>query len=147
VNYQKPVSYKEIKKLCDLAYAEYALGIPSNFLTFFKKCALFGEHWKYVATESEEGLRFKVREEKIQHIDVIPKCIFEGEGDNALRVENTAKIPLYYLLEDLKVEGGAFYLPELSKGKGKKTFWICSYPYNYEIGFDYNVKVGDRCII
>jgi len=147
VNYQKPVSYKEIKKLCDLAYAEYALGIPSNFLTFFKKCAVFGEHWKYVATESEEGLRFKVREEKIQHIDVIPKCIFEGEGDNALRVENTAKIPLYYLLEDLKVEGGAFYLHELSKGKRKKIFWICNYPYNYEIGFDYNVKVGDTCII
>ena len=146
MNYQKPMSYKEIKELCDFAYAEYALEIPSNLLTFFKKCAVFGEHWKYIATESEEGLRFKVRDEKIQHVDVIPKCIFEKEGDNALRVENMAKIPLYYLLTDLKTEGGGFYLHELVKRR-KKKFWICNYPYSYELGFEYNIKVDDVYII
>jgi len=140
------MSYKEVKDLCDFIYTEYMLETPSDLLSFFKKCAVFGEHWKYIATESEEGLRFKVREENIQYVDVIPECIFEREGENALRVENTAKIPLYYLLEDLKVGGKAFYLHELSKGRGK-TFWICKYPYNYEIGFNYNVRVDNTCII
>lgn len=145
-NYQKPMSYKEVKDLCDFIYTEYMLETPSDLLSFFKKCAVFGEHWKDIATESEEGLRFKVREENIQHVDVIPECIFEREGEDALRVENTAKIPLYYLLEDLKVGGKAFYLYELSKGRGK-TFRICKYPYNYEIGFNYNVRVDNTCVI
>lgn len=147
-NYQKPMSYQEIKELCDFVYKEYELEAPSNFLTFFKKCAVFGKHWRKIATESEEGLIFKVRDEKIQYVDVIPECIFEKEGNDAFRVENMAKIPLYYLLEDLKVKGGGvFYLHELPKGRRKKAFWVCSYPYSYEIGFDYDVKVDDTCII
>ncbi len=146
-NYQKPMSYKEIKELCDYVYTEYEFETPSNFLSFFKKCAVFGEHWKNIATESEEGLKFKIRDEKIQYVDVIPECIFEKEGDNAFRVENLAKIPLYYLQKDLKTEDGAFYLHELPKGRKKRAFWICSYPYHYEIGFDYDVKVDKTCII
>jgi len=146
-NYQKPLSYKEIKELCDFVYKEYELETPSNFLTFFKKCAVFGEHWKNIATESEEGLKFRVRTEKIQYVDVIPECIFEKEGNDALRVENMAKIPLYYLQEDLKVKGGVFYLHGLPKGRRRKAFWICSYPYSYEIGFEYDVKVDGTCII
>ncbi|WP_290723450.1 CRISPR-associated helicase Cas3' [Archaeoglobus sp.] len=144
VNYQKPVSYKEIKELCDLAYAEYELG-KSDLLIFFKKCAVFGEHWRKVATESEEGLRFKVREENVQYVDVIPECIFEESRDNALRVQNTAKIPLYYLLEDLNSGGGAFYLYETPERK--RAFWICRYPYSYEIGFDYGVKTDNLNIL
>lgn len=139
-NYQKPLSYGEIKELCDFVYKEYELETPSNFLTFFKKCAVFGEHWRYIATESEKGLKFKVRDEKIQYVDVIPKCIFEEKGKDSLKVENMAKIPLYYLLKDLKVEGGIFYLHELPKGRKRKAFWICGYPYCYEIGFDYNAN-------
>jgi len=147
-NYQKPMSYREIKELCDFVYKEYELETPSNLLTFFKKCAVFGEHWRKIATETEEGLKFKVRDEKIQYVDVIPECIFEKEGDNAFRVENLAKIPLYYLQKDLKVGGGVFYLHELSKsGRKKKAFWVCSYPYSYEIGFDYDVKVDGMYII
>ena len=146
-NYQKPVNYKEIKELCDYVYKEYELETPSNFFSFFKKCTVFGEHWSKIATETEEGMRFKVRDEKIQYVDVIPKSIFEKEGDNALKVENTAKIPLYYLLEDLKAGSGAFYPHELSKGRKKKTFWICSYPYSYEVGFDYNIKANNSAYI
>lgn len=143
-NFQKPLSYRDIKELCDLVYVEYRLE-KSNLFEYFKECAVFGKNWKYIANESEEGLRFKVRDEKIQHVDVIPECIFEREGDNSLKVENMAKIPLYYLLEDLKSGSGAFYLKESQKGR--KAFWICRYPYSYETGFDFGVKIDNKWII
>jgi CRISPR-associated endonuclease/helicase Cas3 len=132
--YQQPVSYKDIKKLCDSVYENYNLSIPSNLINYFQKSTIFGEHWKKIATESEEGLKFKVREEKIQYIDVVPESIFLEKGKEALKVENMAKIPLYYLLEDIKNESGFFYKETNKYGK---FFWICSYPYNYETGFTY----------
>ena len=135
-NYQKPMNYREIKRLCDFIYQEYELETPSNFLSFFKKCVVFGEHWKEIATESEEGLIFKVREEKIQYVDVIPEYIFKEKRENALKVENMAKIPVYHLLGDVENKGNIFYLHELSE-KQKKFFWICRYPYTYERGFEY----------
>jgi len=134
--HQKPVNYREIKELCDIVYKEYALNTPSNFILFFKDSIIFGEHWKYKATESEEGLKFKVRDEKIQHVDVIPSYIYEKEGENALKVENMAKIPLYYLLNDIKNGLNWFYLVKFNR----KAYWICRYPYTYEIGFDYQHK-------
>lgn len=144
-NYQKPMNYKEIKELCDFVYQEYKLETPSNFLTFFKKCVVFGEHWKNIATESEEGLKFRVRDEKIQYVDVIPECVFEEKGDNALKVENMAKIPLYYLLRDLENKSNIFYLHEISERR-KKSFWICRYPYTYERGFEYTKKTSPNVI-
>ncbi len=135
-SHQKPVNYREIKELCDIVYKEYALNTPSNFVLFFKDGIIFGEHWKYKATESEEGLKFKVRDEKIQHVDVIPSYIYEKEGENALKAENMAKIPLYYLLNDIKNGLNWFYLVKFNR----KAYWICRYPYTYEIGFDYQHK-------
>ncbi|KAA0003049.1 MAG: hypothetical protein FE044_02105 [Thermoplasmata archaeon] len=144
-DYQKPVNYREIKELCDVVYKEYAVNTPSNFVLFFKDGIIFGEYWKYKATESERGLKFKVRDEKIQHVDVIPSHIYEKEEENALKVENMAKIPLYYLLNDIKNGLNWFYLVKFNR----KAYWICRYPYTYEVGFDYqhqSVSIDDTII-
>lgn len=138
--HQRPVNYREIKEFCDRVYEAYNLEESSILLRKFKESTIFGEHWTKIATEDEEGLKFKVREEKIQHIDVIPEQIFLEGGEEALKVENMAKINVYYLIEDLKADSGYFYPFELKKGRKKKVFWICRYPYSYEMGFDYSVK-------
>jgi len=139
--YLGPVSYEDIKVFCDGVYVNYQLDIPSNFREFFRNNVIFGEHWTKIATETEEGLIFKVRDEKIQHVDVIPESIFNKEGERALRVENMAKIPLYYLLNDIKKGLGGFYSYEPPKGRKKRIYWICKYPYSYEIGFDYHKEM------
>ncbi|WP_202319142.1 CRISPR-associated helicase Cas3' [Archaeoglobus neptunius] len=135
-DYQKPMSYKEVKEFCDRVYADYTLEIPSDLLSLFRKCAVFGYNWKDITFDGEEGRIFRVRDEKIQYVDVIPECIYEKEGEKALRVENMAKIPLYYLLEDIRRGLGYFYPKEIKKGRKIKVYWICRYPYSYEIGFE-----------
>ncbi len=144
--YQKPISYMEIKELCDSVY-DYELSEKSNLLYYFEKSTIFGDHWTKIATEDEEGLKFKVRDEKIQYVDVIPEALYLENCEDALRVENMAKIPLYYLLEDLRNDTGWFYTVELQKGRRKKTYWICRYPYNYEVGFDYGAETEDNFIL
>jgi len=146
-DYQKPVSYNDVKEFCDRVYTDYALETPSNLLSLFRECTIFGYNWKDITFDGEEGRRFKVRDEKIQHVDVIPECIYEEESNNALRVENMAKIPLYYLQRDLKENLGRFYSVEVQKGRRTKTYWICCYPYSYEIGFDYSAEVDDTYIL
>lgn len=145
--YQKPMSYREIKEFCDKVYADYALEVPNDLLSFFRKCTVFGYSWREITFDGEEGRRFRVRDEKIQHIDVVPECIYEKEGNNALKAENMAKIPLYYLLEDMRKGSGWFYPVEVQKGRRTKTYWICRYPYSYEIGFDYGAEVNDTYIL
>jgi len=133
-------SYREIKKFCDSVYKNYNLEIPSNFQDYFKIDTIFGKNWKEIATNNEEGLGFKVREEKMQHIDVIPESLFLKEGIDALNIRNLVKIPLYYLLNDMKKSLGMFYTQEDQKGR---PYWICRYPYTDDIGFDYNAKIND----
>lgn len=136
-NYQKPLDYSEIKGFCDEVYREYSLDIPSNLESFFKKCTIFGCNWKDITFDGEEGRGFMTREEKIQYIDVIPENIYEDEGEDGLKVENMAKIPLYLLLNDIKIDSGYFYKKDIEKsGNRHETFWICRYPYSYELGFD-----------
>ena len=145
--YQKPMSYREIKEFCDKVYADYTLEVPSDLFSFFKKCTVFGYNWREITFDGEEGRRFRVRDEKIQHIDVVPECIYEKEGNNALKVENMAKIPLYYLLEDMKKKSGWFCSKEIPKGRRTKTYWICQYPYNYEVGFNYVTGIDNVYIL
>jgi len=123
-----------------LVYENYGLEIPSNLLEYFKNSTIFGHHWRYIATEGEEGIRFRVRDEKIQHVDVIPECIYDKEGEEALNVRNLAKIPLSHLIKNQKKESGVFYPAKDKKGK---TYWICCYPYSYELGFDYSAEVNN----
>jgi len=146
-DFQKPVSYRDIKKFCDRVYTDYALEVPSNLLSLFRECAVFGYSWRDITFDGEEGRRFRVRDEKIQYVDVVPESIYEKEGNNALKVENMAKIPLYYLLKDIKDGLGFFYHVDVQRGRKTKTYWICRYPYSYEIGFDYGAEVDDTCMI
>ena len=146
-SYQKPMSYREIKEFCDEVYKDYSLEVPSNLLSFSKKCTVFGYNWRDITFDGEEGRRFRVRDEKIQYTDVIPECIYGKDGDKALRVENMAKIPLYYLLEDIRTECNCFYPIKVQKGRRTKTYWICRYPYSYEIGFDYDAEVDGTYIL
>ncbi|WP_051920821.1 CRISPR-associated helicase/endonuclease Cas3 [Thermodesulfobacterium hydrogeniphilum] len=137
-DYQKPLGYQEVKEFCDKVYTDYLLDIPTNLLSFFRECTIFGYNWKDITFDGEEGRIFKVRDEKIQHIDVLPECIYEKEDEGGFKVENLVKIPLYYLLEDLKKGLGYFYQKEVKKGGKSKTYWICRYPYTYELGFDFS---------
>ena len=141
-----PISYIDIKKFCDDIYSDYKLS-KSLFEEFFRKFAIFGDHWKVISTGNEEGLKFKVRDEKIQHIDVIPKNILEKEGDSAFKVENMAKIPITYLLKDLQEGGYCFDKYIQKRGRKEKIYWVCNCPYTYDIGFDYDKKNDSKFII
>ena len=146
-DYQMPMSYKKIKEFCDRVYADYVFETPSNFLSLFRRYAIFGYNWKDITFDGEEGRMFRVRDEKIQYVDVIPECIYEKEGDRAFKVENMAKIPLYFLQQDIRNQTDYFYPVEFKKGVRTRTYWICRYPYNYDIGFDYTPEEDDVRIL
>ncbi len=139
-NYQKPLSYDEVKDFCDRVYKNYPLDIPSDLESLCKECTVFGYSWRDITFDGEEGRRFMVRDERIQYIDVIPESIYEDEGDDGLKIENMARVPLYLLLNDRRENSGYFYRKESKKGKRLETFWICCYPYDYEFGFDYSTQ-------
>ena len=139
--YAKPLSYRDIKSFVDEVYKDYKLDVPSDFEKFFKEAVLFGRHWTYISTPDEEGVFFKVRDEKELKIEVIPYIYYKEMGAEALKAEYKAKIPLYILLRELK-EYEDSELPHFIKetkliGKREKIYWICTYPYSYEIGFEY----------
>ncbi|MDW7989963.1 MAG: CRISPR-associated helicase Cas3' [Archaeoglobaceae archaeon] len=147
LDFEKPISYQDIKEFCDSVYEDYNLNIPSEFDYFFRKNVVFGDHWKNLATENEEGVYFKVREEKIQYVDVIPEKIIQKIGEKAYSVEHMAKVPLYILLSDQKSNKGGFCCLEKQKGRQKKFFWICRYPYNYRTGFEFEEEIPELDII
>jgi len=137
-NYQRPLNYKEIRDFCDKVYLDYLLDIPSDLEFLYKECTIFGYNWRDITFDGEEGRRFMVRDEKVQYIDVIPESIYKNKGDDSLKVENVARIPVYLLLKDKKEDSEYFYRVVFKKGNRIEPFWICRYPYNYEFGFEYN---------
>ena len=146
-NYEKPLSYANIKEFVDQAYEDYELKIPSDLKTFFNEAILFGRHWKDIATPDEEGVFFKVRSERYQKFDVVPYTYFEQLGEDALSAEYQARIPGYLLLNELK-EGDLGHFIPYDKKKRRKTkrYWLCKYPYTYEIGFDYTSEIEENDI-
>jgi CRISPR-associated endonuclease/helicase Cas3 len=149
-DYERPMSYRAIKEFCDEVYADYELETPNleyNLLSLFRTSTVFGDNWKDITFDGEEGRMFKTRDDKFQNVDVIPECIFEKGGENALKVENMAKIPLYRLLKDMQEELGYFHFHEIQKGRRTKVYWICRYPYSPEIGFDYGAGVNEVLIL
>ncbi len=140
--YAKPLSYRDIKSFVDEVYKDYKLDVPSDLEKFFKESVLFGRHWSDIATPDEKGVFFKVRDDKELKIEVIPYIYYKEMGVEALRAEYKAKIPLYIFLRELKEYEGS-ELPHFIKetkpisGKREKIYWICTYPYSYEIGFEY----------
>jgi len=143
-DYERPLSYADIKEFVDKAYEGYELKVPSDLKKFFNEAVLFGRHWKDIATPDEEGVFFKVRGEKYQRFDVVPYSYFEQLGEDGLRAEYQAKIPLYLLLRELK-EGNLEHFIPCDKKKGRKTkrYWLCKYPYTYEVGFDYTGEITE----
>ncbi|ALM74689.1 CRISPR-associated helicase Cas3 [Thermococcus barophilus] len=147
-DYEKPLSYADIKDFVDKAYEGYELKVPSNLKKFFNEAVLFGRHWKDIATPDEEGVFFKVRSEKYQRFDVIPYTYFDQLGEKALRAEYQAKIPLYMLLRELKEGDLEHFIPyDKKKGRRTKRYWLCKYPYTYEIGFDYTSEIEEDEIL
>lgn len=147
-DYEKPLSYSDIKKFVDKAYENYELKVPSDLKKFFNEAVLFGRHWKYIATPDEEGVFFKVRSDEYQRFDVIPYAYFEQLGEYALRAEYQARIPLYLLLGELKQGNLEHFIPHnKKKGKRMKRYWLCRYPYTHEIGFDYTNKIEEDEIL
>ncbi|HHI00294.1 MAG TPA: CRISPR-associated helicase Cas3' [Thermococcus litoralis] len=137
-DYEMPLSYADIKDFVDKVYCNYELNIPSGLKKFFEEAILFGRHWRDISSPDEEGMLFKVRPEEYQKIDVIPCEYFEELSERALNAEYQAKIPLYLLLKELKEGNLEHFIPhEQKKGRTTRTYWLCRYPYTYEMGFDY----------
>ncbi len=135
------ISYFDIKRFCDEVYADYDLITPTNLLLLFKESAIFGHNWKDIAYEGEEGKKFRVREGKIQSVDVIPELLYEKYGEEALNVENLVKIPAYHLINDLKKGGICFYNVEKMSKRRSKRYWVCKYPYTYEFGIIFDASI------
>jgi CRISPR-associated endonuclease/helicase Cas3 len=137
--YEKPLNYRDIKDFVDNVYKDYNLNIPSDLKLFFDEAVLFGRHWTDIATMDEEGKFFKVRDDKFMKIEVVPQVYFDELGEDALRAEYMAKIPVYLILNEIKNEEGLIHFYPYDKRIGRRTrrYWICSFKYTYEIGFDY----------
>lgn len=136
-----PTSYKNIKKLCDDIYGDYKLE-KTNLEFFFKECTLFGYRPIEIAFGEDEGRLLKIREEKVQKIDVIPCKFYENEEKN-LKVENQVQIPLWWYQNDQKEHGDELeYFDIVSKliGRKERYYMICRMDYNSEIGFNYGKK-------
>jgi len=134
------VSYLDVKHFCDDVYTDYNLCIPTNLLSLFKESTVFGHNWKDIAFEGEEGRKFKVRDEKIQSVDVIPEVLYKKYGEDALNTENLVKIHAFYLINDIQKFGNCFYITEKRKKRKIKKYWICKYPYTYEKGIIFDEK-------
>jgi len=146
--YEKPLNYADIKDFVDEVYKDYELRVPSDLKKFFNEAVLFGRHWRDIATPDEEGVFFKVRSEKYQRFDVVPYTYFELLGEDALRVEYQAKVPLHLLLREVKGGSLEHFIPyDKKKARKTKRYWLCKYPYTYEIGFDYTNEIdGDEIL-
>jgi len=146
--YEKPLSYADIKEFVDKAYEGYEPKVPSDLKKFFNEAVLFGRHWKNIATPDEEGVFFKIRSEKYQRFDVVPYTYFEQLGEKALSAEYQAKIPLYLLLKELKEGELEHFIPyDKKKGRRTKKCWFCKYLYTYEVGFDYTSEIEEDEIL
>jgi CRISPR-associated endonuclease/helicase Cas3 len=139
-----PVSYKDIKELCDNIYQERDLK-KTNLTKIFRKCTLFGYKPSEIAFGEDKGRLLQIREDKVQKIDVIPSVIYNNEDMN-LNVENQVKVPFWWYQNDQDKCGEDLEFFEIVSRKfGKKEVFyvICKMEYTYDIGFDYGKKVLD----
>ncbi len=141
-----PYSYIGLKNVCDEIYSDYELTTPTPLKNVFNECCLFGKS-PYEINFGDEGKArsIEIRSEKVQKLDVIPWSYYANDVGE-LKVENQAKIPLWWYKQDQKEHGGVtrcFELVNKSIGWKERPYWICKIPYNKEIGFDY--KRVDDC--
>ena len=135
-DYLRPVSYKDVKAFCDVVYHDYKLE-KGDFFKFFVEGILFGRPYWELRYSEDDPKSFKTREEKFQTVEVIPKDIFEKKGEKALSKRYTARIQLYRLLEDKEHGFRYFYQREKKIRRKVKKYWITTFPYSFEIGFDF----------
>jgi CRISPR-associated endonuclease/helicase Cas3 len=142
----RPYSYLQLKNMCDEVYRDYELTTPTNLKEEFNYCCLFGDApYQINFGDEEKGRAIQIRSENVQKIDVIPWDYYDNDEDE-LKVENQAKIPLWWYKQDQKEHGGMtryFELINKTIGRKEKPYWICKIPYNKDIGFDY--KRVDDC--
>lgn len=136
----KACTYLDIKNFCDQVYDDYTLKTSYELKTVFKKCSLFGYSPSEIAFGEDEGKLIQIRENTYQKIDVIPECIFKESGVESLLEENKAKVPLWWLKNEIEEFGDAINFYEQEDMKGNR-FRICTFPYDYSTGFDF-VKEG-----
>lgn len=133
-------SYSKLKQICDRVYYDYKLN-DTELKTRFEECTLFGWSPSDMTFGTEEdGKLLKIREEKMQKMDVVPWGYYKGEERN-LVVENQAKIPLWWYKQDQEEHGEevrCFELIYKPNGRKEKPYWVCKIPYNKHIGFEYN---------
>jgi len=146
-------SYFDLKKICDRVYdigyledfenggefkGTYTLIQWGGYKGVFERTYLFGLRPRDITFDEETGNGLIIRTEKQQKIEVIPQIHFR-EDERNLKVENQAKIPLWWLKQDEKEHGELLYFYRITKqiGRKQKSYWICKIPYSSETGFDY----------
>ena len=146
IDNDRPCSYHRLKNICDEVYGNYKLTTPTKLKKVFNDCCLFGyAPYDINFGDEEKGRAIQIRSEKVQKLDVIPWNYYDKD-ETELRVENQAKIPLWWYKQDQKEHGGrtiCFELINKHIGRKEKPYWICKIPYNKDIGFDY--KRVDDC--
>jgi CRISPR-associated endonuclease/helicase Cas3 len=137
----RPYSYLLLKNICDEVYRDYKLTAPTPLKNVFNECCLFGyAPYDINFGDEEKGRAIQIRSEKVQKIDVIPWNYYNNDEDE-LKVENQAKIPLWWYKQDQKEHGDVtrcFELINKPIGRKEKPYWICKIPYNKDIGFDHD---------
>ena len=128
-----PYSYLKFKQLCDAVYTDYQLTTPTNLLSVFHKCSLFGYSQYDINFGDEEKAReFQLRNSDVQKIDVIPWCCYENEVKK-LDVENQVSIPLHQFNNYKNRQ-----LITKEYKNNKKWYWVAKIPYTKETGFDFS---------
>lgn len=135
---EKPYTYNDIKTVCDSVYEEYGYEIqtPTNLVTFFGNCTLFGSDWRVMSHDVDESKNLQIRSNEYQKISVIPQSVYRGDEAN-LKIENEVNIPLWlYKKDENESIDDARFFYHISAGK--KKYIICRIPYSFKLGFDYD---------
>lgn len=136
-----PCSYLMLKSMCDGVYSDYELTTPTSLKKVFKECTLFGySPYEINFGDEEEGRKIQIRSNEIQKFDVIPESCYVND-ETKLTVENQAKVPIWWYIQDVKKYGEGHYFEWVTKKMGKKerVYCICKIPYDKNIGFDVDV--------
>jgi len=155
-------SYLKLKDVCNQVYGRNYFekfeenwnsqinGMPlitvNGMDGIFEKTSLFGKSPQEVVFSEEKGNSLIVRLEKQPKFEVIPWTYYQGD-ERKLKVENKAKVPLWWYFKDEKEHGKdnlqwfEYVIKEI--GRKRRVFWICRLPYEYEYGFDVS-QVGEE---
>jgi CRISPR-associated endonuclease/helicase Cas3 len=134
-----PYTYYKIKKVCDKVYKDVILRKNRNYIDYFHKNILFGDHHSTITFGDDEGKSLKIREDNYQQIDVVPSRVFDEAQilitkNKAFWVEYKVRIPLYKFKMDIKENGESIHF----RKHQKFNIIECDYEYNYEYGVSFN---------